>query len=643
VRANTLSPTSIVDGAGNSLLVSLYDDDASNSATVATTLGAGQVVTWTYPQWVNVAADPSVSASTASTTLYLERQLQDGSWQIAESRAMATGLVSANARGVQYPSKVWRLRNGGSTAVPLTEWRLDAAASYAPVLTTSLAARYVTPSIIVDANGGTTASTGTSGLSLQLAGTVGSPGGGSLAYAWAAGFTPPDGFGLTSTGLLSVPARESMPTGQPLLSIAMTDPRGYAATRVVPFVADTVRASTRLTPAVAKVVGPDGGDVFNGLVDGSNATVSTLQPNQTVTWTFDRYVAVGAAATTSVSASSWQLEIPAQAGGWAAVETSTGLSAGTRASKVYRLRNTGASAITVGEYNIDGATQGGVPTAGNYGQSGTSYLLPSYDGTAYATKIQAVSADPYYNQLTFSSGTLPAGVTLDSAGNVTLAAGLNIPTEGIQLGLTLTNGLGRTATYNYIVLDKSKGVPISAFGSTRYYSDGTYAKSCAAYTRTSAPYIYVGATGDGTYRIDPDGPSGPTPPTDVACSQMATATPATTIAALYTGAMGFPGNNQNTTSYWVIPSASALYNALADLHDYQIISSTAQSEQNYDRYGYYAANGTMLASGTGYTAGYTFYIAKSRAKAFSYTGYSTDGSANGGAGPQINSSSVTFY
>ena len=648
VRANTLSPTSIVDGAGNSLLVGLYDDDASNSATVATTLGAGQTVVWTYPQWVNIVADPVVSATSVSTTLYLERQLQDGSWQVADSRTMSTGVIGSNARGVQYPSKVWRLRNGGSVAAPINEWRLDGVPTYAPALTTSLSTRYVTPTIIADANGGTNASAGTSGLTLQLAATVASPGGGSVSYGWAAGFTPPDGYSLSSTGALTVPARDSMPTGQPLLSIAMTDPRGYAITRVVPFVADTVRANTRLLPASARVVGPDGGDVFNGMVDGLTTAVSTLQPNQSITWTFDRYVALGSAATaTSISATTWQLEMPAQAGGWAAVENSSGLLAGTKASMTYRVRNTGTAAITVGEYALDGATQGGAPVP-NYAVSGDgrNVLTPYYSGSAYSLQIAPSANDPYHTGVAFTlTGSLPDGVTLTSAGLLTVQANLSFNSSGVSIPVTLTNGLGRTTNATYVLFDGRTFIGIASYnsGATRYYSDGTYAVSCAAYTQGTGNKAYTGATGDGTYRIDPDG-SGPIAPTDVACSSMNTSTPVTTIPALQVSTHGYPGESQSSRLNWVAPTWQSFYLALAAVSNTQSFSFSHASESCCDRSVLYSNGGANLGTYAGSTSGtFTVTLNKAAGNAFWSDIYSTDASVNGGGGLSITSSSVRFY
>lgn len=53
-------------------------------------------------------------------------------------------------------------------------------------------------------------------------------------------------------------------------------------------------------------------------------------------------------------------------------------------------------------------------------------------------------------------------------------------------------------------------------GATRYWSNNTYA-TCLGYIKSNTDiYRYIGATGDGIYRIDPDG-SGTIAPFDVYC------------------------------------------------------------------------------------------------------------------------------
>jgi hypothetical protein len=429
----------------------------------------------------------------------------------------------------------------------------------------------------------------------------------------------------------------------------MTDPRGFAITRVVPFVADTVRAYSRLAPATVKVTGPDGSDLFNGMVDGATTAAATLQPNDAVTWTFDRYVSIGSAATAkSLTGTSYQLEMPAQAGGWTAVENSSGVLSGSKASMVYRLRNTGASAIAVGEYPIDGAAQGGAPLANytNWGD-GRLALNPPYSGSAYSLQIAASQNDPYHPaSLAFAlRGSLPDGWTLSSTGLLTGPAGYKVSGDGISIPVTLTNGLGRSTSVTYALFDTSTVVGITSqlSGTTRWYADGTYAVSCAAYTQGTGQHAYVGATGDGTYRIDPDG-AGPVPPTDVACSNMGTASPVTSIPALNTGTHGFPGNNGVSNVAWVSSSWTSFYVALAGISNTQSFSYSHASEACCDVTTLYNRSGNPIGSLQGSQGGsYSVNLGKNSGNAFWSDNYRTDVSVNGGGGLSITSSTVNFY
>lgn len=69
---------------------------------------------------------------------------------------------------------------------------------------------------------------------------------------------------------------------------------------------------------------------------------------------------------------------------------------------------------------------------------------------------------------------------------------------------------------------------ILTYGSTRYWSDGTYATSCDGYRNPSVPYEYSGSIGSGQYRIDEDG-DGPLGGEDVYCDMTNHATLGLTI------------------------------------------------------------------------------------------------------------------
>lgn len=648
VRAQLVGPSSVVGPSGESVHVGLYDDDASTSTTTVLALAPGQSVTWTYPQWTQLGAASAVVANSASTTLMVERQLLDGSWQATETRTMAGGGNSAFVRnGGSFPSRVWRLRNTGQAAVSLIEWRLDGAPAYAPAVTTTLATRYVTPTTIVDALGGTAASSGSDGLALILAGTVKSPGGGALTWSWGPDFAPPEGFALSADGRLTVPARDAFPVGFVQLPFKATDPRGFSVTRVIAFAPDAARASTVLKPGDVAVLGPNNVNAFGVLVDGDAVASSpsiVLQPGESISWSFPRYVAVQAAASArNISSTTWQLESPNALGSWTLVENNSGLAGGAEAriARTYRLRNLGTSAITVYEYNIDGAARGSAPGAGSYGilGDGSSMLTPDYAGAAYSQQIGAVANDPYAGPLTYSvTGSLPAGVQLSSSGLLTVGVGTSLPAALNKLDVVLTNALGRRSSVAYTLLDATNRGVIERFGATRYYRDGTYARTCAGYKNPAAGYVYAGATGDGTYRIDPDGPTGPAQPTDVVCGEMS-AGGTTTIPAFDGIYHGFPGNSMDSYKVRVLGPWQDFYLALAAASYSQSVLFMGGSEDCCDVYSWYNYGGTQLGSQYGGLGGAwrTIILNYNRENAFWRSRYYTNASNNGGHGLYVDS------
>lgn len=119
---------------------------------------------------------------------------------------------------------------------------------------------------------------------------------------------------------------------------------------------------------------------------------------------------------------------------------------------------------------------------------------------------------------TFSlaAGALPAGISLSSGGVVSgtpTAIGVSSPT----LKATYLSASAQRP-YTFTV----SPVTILAVGGYRTWSNGTVAASCNDYRVAKPGYSYQGATGDGTYRIDPDG-AGPITPVDVHCDMTSTA------------------------------------------------------------------------------------------------------------------------
>jgi len=90
--------------------------------------------------------------------------------------------------------------------------------------------------------------------------------------------------------------------------------------------------------------------------------------------------------------------------------------------------------------------------------------------------------------------------------------GAGVETEYTTLGAseTFAYGFGPSGPFTGVV-----GIKIA--GSGRTFEDDTVAATCDDYLHPPAPYAYEGATGDGTYTIDPDGAGTGLAPFDVTC------------------------------------------------------------------------------------------------------------------------------
>jgi hypothetical protein len=146
------------------------------------------------------------------------------------------------------------------------------------------------------------------------------------------------------------------------------------------------------------------------------------------------------------------------------------------------------------------------PSAATYGQN--------YSGWDLKPNV-SVSGDAAYAggganvAWSVASGALPAGLTLNANGTVT-----GTPTaRGTNPVQVKAEYKGKAATQAYAI-PFIEG--ISSQSGYRAWSDGTLATSCKEYRNGKAGYAYSGATGDGYYRIDVDGP-GPTGFVDVLC------------------------------------------------------------------------------------------------------------------------------
>ena len=143
-------------------------------------------------------------------------------------------------------------------------------------------------------------------------------------------------------------------------------------------------------------------------------------------------------------------------------------------------------------------------------------------GQAYAgvdlMPLVSVTGDAAYSgeglNWRVASGALPAGLTL---------------AEGAISGTPTAKAAG-PATVEVSYKGKTAQQPVSIalsdsiqqFSGYRAWSDGSFARTCQQYRTPLAGYVYAGATGDGTYRIDPDGAGG-IAPYDAHCDMSSTA------------------------------------------------------------------------------------------------------------------------
>lgn len=122
-------------------------------------------------------------------------------------------------------------------------------------------------------------------------------------------------------------------------------------------------------------------------------------------------------------------------------------------------------------------------------------------GTAYSYDLSqnlTVTGDPAYRggadvTWALASGALPAGLTLSNgviSGNPTTPGAAAFDVSASYKLSSATAAYSLTVTANIV-----------STGSTRTWSDGTYAGSCQGYISPSGNYRYAGATGDGLYRV----------------------------------------------------------------------------------------------------------------------------------------------
>lgn len=436
VRGNTVIPKSVTGPGGEDLFVSMYDGRLDTKFT----LGAGQSITYTYDRFVQLG-DYSTRIGMDTTTYAVEVPNQNGGW---------TPVVGVtNGSGPNYSldyatSRVFRIRNTLATANTVYNAPLDGAVFFTPTITTSQAARTVAEDGIAGGN--------PAGFTLQLAATDNYPSAGTL--TWSLYRPLPDGYTLSSEGLVTVPAGSAFSNGNVSVYARVTDSRGFTADGVFPFLPQAVRART---VAPLSVIGPNNTDLRISLYDGSTGTVLNTAPGDAITYTYDRFVTV-ADLTMSTPGFSYSgqypyfdLMTPDQYGNWVVAGTFSLTSNGYQSDYIYPLFTTSkvfrivaGRANGIGEFRLDGAPAYNLSIATSQGQryvdeKGIVNASPAGNSLQLATS----TSNPASKKVSWAlTSVMPTGFTLSVDGLVTVPNGPDFPFGLVNMPVRATDDQG---------------------------------------------------------------------------------------------------------------------------------------------------------------------------------------------------------
>jgi hypothetical protein len=172
-----------------------------------------------------------------------------------------------------------------------------------------------------------------------------------------------------------------------------------------------------------------------------------------------------------------------------------------------------------------------------------------------------------------------------TSSNTTLLPNANIVKGGSAPGctLTITPATSQTgsatvtvtasdgalsASQSFSLTVNPNTVTISQYTGYRGWGNNTLARTCYEYRYPTAPYQYSGVTGDGIYRIDPDG-AGSIAALNVTCDM--TNGGWTSLSAFSTTSTGY-SRNGTLTSNDLVTSNSAAYTAIANLSTQQTVN-----------------------------------------------------------------------
>jgi hypothetical protein len=157
--------------------------------------------------------------------------------------------------------------------------------------------------------------------------------------------------------------------------------------------------------------------------------------------------------------------------------------------------------VVVGEITISLASA--TPPAGTIGQPYAGFDLKPRLTVAGDAAYGGAGSGVVWS---VASGALPAGLALDTGTGVIAGT----PTERSAAPVTVKAAYktaSATQAYGFTLSDA-----LQQFSGYRAWTDGSLAASCNAYRNPTGAYRYLGATGDGVYRIKPG-----STPVDVYC------------------------------------------------------------------------------------------------------------------------------
>ena len=184
---------------------------------------------------------------------------------------------------------------------------------------------------------------------------------------------------------------------------------------------------------------------------------------------------------------------------------------------------------------------------------------------------------------------LPAGLSVSSPGCV-ISGTPTVTITATAYTIRATNSAGSTDASVTLTINPNT-VTISQYTGYRGWSNGTFARTCHEYRYPTAPYQYSGVTGDGIYRIDPDG-AGVIAPLNVSCNM--TNGGWTYLSAFATTSSTYTRNGIFTSGD-LVTSNSAAYTAIANLSTQQTVSYNANFTGNSTQYSCPYSNGQWVS------------------------------------------------